>query len=155
MRALWSGETVDFAGEYHRLEGARQEPRPLGRIPVVIGGTGPKTLALVRDFADWWNVHVGMLDKVQELRSEVGDARVSIQQMVALVPPGGDRVEITATAQRRFGYSAPVIGTGPELVEHYNRLAEQGIERVYTWFCDFAPPETLATFGSEVVTPLT
>ena len=38
---------------------ARQEPRPLGHIPIVIGGTGPKTLALVREFADWWNVHIG------------------------------------------------------------------------------------------------
>ena len=31
------------------------------RIPIVIGGIGPKTLALVREFADWWNVHVGQL----------------------------------------------------------------------------------------------
>ena len=47
-----------------------------------------------------------------------------------------------------------MIGSGPELVEHYGRLAEQGIERVYTWFCDFAPPETLAAFGEEVIAPL-
>ena len=70
---------------YHQLHGARQEPRPLGRIPIVIGGIGPKTLALVREFADWWNVHVGQLHKIDELRPQVGDARVSIQQMVALV----------------------------------------------------------------------
>jgi hypothetical protein len=28
---------------------------------------------------------------------------------------------------------------------------ERGVERVYTWFCDFAPPETLAAFGAEVI----
>ena len=33
-------------------------------------------------------------------------------------------------------------------------MAEQGVERVYTWFCDFAAPETLAEFGDDVVTPL-
>jgi hypothetical protein len=25
------------------------------------------------------------------------------------------------------------------------------VERVYTWFTDFATPETLAVFGSEVI----
>jgi alkanesulfonate monooxygenase SsuD/methylene tetrahydromethanopterin reductase-like flavin-dependent oxidoreductase (luciferase family) len=154
LRALWAGETVDYDGSNHRLSGARQEPRPLGHIPIVIGGTGPKTLALVRDFADWWNVHVGHLHKVDELRPQVGDARVSIQQMVAIIPRDADREAITAVAERRFGFSRPVIGSGAELVDHYGRLAEQGIERVYTWFCDFAPPETLSAFGEEVIAPL-
>ena len=154
MRALWAGETVDYYGEFHQLQGARQEPKPLGHIPIVIGGTGKKTLALVRDHADWWNVHIGKLNEVDELRTHVGAARVSIQQMIALVPVGGDRDSITAIAKRRFAYSSPVIGTGAELVDHYGRLAERGIERGYTWFCDFAPPETIAAFGEEVIVPL-
>lgn len=154
MRALWAGETVDYDGRYHRLRGARQEPRPLGHIPIVIGGTGKKTLALVREFADWWNVHIGSLDKLDELRSQVGDARVSIQQMVALVRRGEDREAVTQLARKRFGYANPVIGTGAEVAEHYARLGEQGIERVYTWFCDFAPPETLAEFGEDVIAAL-
>ena len=98
LEALWSGETVDHEGPHHHLRGARQEPRPLASIPIVIGGTGPRTLALVRDHADWWNVHVGALHKVEELRAEVGDARVSIQEMVAFVPHGGDREAIIGTA---------------------------------------------------------
>jgi alkanesulfonate monooxygenase SsuD/methylene tetrahydromethanopterin reductase-like flavin-dependent oxidoreductase (luciferase family) len=154
LRALWAGETVDYDGRHHHLRGARQEPRPVGRIPIVIGGTGPRTLALVREFADWWNVHIAALHEVEELRSQVGGARVSIQELVAFVPRGGDRDVITALAQRRFGSSHPVVGSGPELVEHYGRLAERGVERVYTWHCDFAPPETLAAFGDEVIAPL-
>jgi alkanesulfonate monooxygenase SsuD/methylene tetrahydromethanopterin reductase-like flavin-dependent oxidoreductase (luciferase family) len=154
VRALWAGEVVDYDGRYHQLKGARQEPLPLGRIPIVIGGTGPKTLQLVRDHADWWNVHVGFLDKVDELRPQVGDARVSIQQMVALVKPEDDRDAVTALTNRRFGFARPVIGSAAELVDHYGRLAEQGIERVYTWFCDFASPDTLAQFGEEVIAPL-
>ncbi|MFM8303039.1 MAG: LLM class flavin-dependent oxidoreductase [Actinomycetota bacterium] len=154
LRALWAGETLDFAGEFHHLQGARQEPTPLARIPIVIGGVGPKTLALVREYADWWNVHVGMIDRVPELRDQVGDAGVSIQQMVAYVPDEAARAQVTETTMRRFGYSKPVIGTGPELAEHYAALEAQGVQRVYTWFCDFAPPDTLAGFGAEVVVPL-
>ena len=151
ITALWAGEAVEYDGQYHRLRGARQHPLPRGRIPIVIGAKGPKMLALVREFADWWNIDVSGLAKLDELRSQVGDARVSIQQMVALVPRGGDREAVAAQAKRRFRWSRPVIGSAGELVEHYGRLADQGIDRVYTWFCDFAPPETLAEFGEDVI----
>ena len=154
VTALWAGETVDYDGEFHRLRGARQAPSPVGRIPIVIGGVGPKTLALVRDYADWWNVHTGVLDRVAELQPQVGDARVSIQQMVAYIPDEAQRAAVTEPALRRFGQSRPVVGTGPELVEHFAAMAAQGVERVYAWFCDFAPPDTLAGFGAEVIDPL-
>jgi alkanesulfonate monooxygenase SsuD/methylene tetrahydromethanopterin reductase-like flavin-dependent oxidoreductase (luciferase family) len=154
LRALWAGETVDFDGRFHQLRGARQEPTPLERIPIVIGGTGRKTLALVAEFADWWNLQVGSLDRLDELRADAGDARISVQQMVAYVPDGADRAAVAEVANRRFGYAEPVIGTGPELVEHFGRLAERGVERTYTWFHDFAPPETLAAFGDTVIAPL-
>lgn len=154
LRALWRGETVDYDGEFHQLRGAAQAPLPLTSIPIQIGGAGPRTLALVREFADWWNVHAAILDKFDEARAQAGDVHVSIQQMVAFVPDEAGRARVGEEAQRRFGHLRPVIGTGPELVEHYGRLAERGIERVYAWFCDFAPPETLAAFGAEVIAPL-
>jgi alkanesulfonate monooxygenase SsuD/methylene tetrahydromethanopterin reductase-like flavin-dependent oxidoreductase (luciferase family) len=154
LRALWAGEALDYDGRYHRLVAARQEPRPLGRIPIVIGGQGPKMLAIVREFADWWNVDVSGLARLDELRTQVGDARPSIQQMVALVPRGGDREHVVETTKRRFGWSRPVVGFAAELVDHYGALAARGVERVYTWFCDFAPPDTLAEFGADVIAPL-
>jgi alkanesulfonate monooxygenase SsuD/methylene tetrahydromethanopterin reductase-like flavin-dependent oxidoreductase (luciferase family) len=154
LRALWTGEVVDYDGEYHQLRGARQQPRPLGHIPLVIGGKGPKMLALVREFADWWNVDVSALRQLDELRAQVGDTRTSIQQMVALIPRDGDRDAVTAVTERRFGLSHPVIGDANELVDHYGQLAERGIDRVYTWFCDFAQPDTLAEFGEDVIANL-
>src|SRR4051812_43106776 len=62
MRRLWSGERVDFAGEFFRITGAEQQPVPLGTIPVVIGGAGPRTMELVAKHADWWNVPSTDLD---------------------------------------------------------------------------------------------
>jgi alkanesulfonate monooxygenase SsuD/methylene tetrahydromethanopterin reductase-like flavin-dependent oxidoreductase (luciferase family) len=156
LRALWAGETVDYDGRYHHLKGATQAPGPLDKIPIVIGGAGPKTLALVREFADWCNLDLRHLDKYsgekfEQVRAQIGKARISIQEMAAYVPPGGDRKPIAELAAKRFGHSKPIIGTGPELLEHYAQLAERGIERIYVWFCDFAPPETLAAFGAEVI----
>ncbi len=153
LKALWAGEVVDFDGEFHHLRGARQAPLPLGRIPVVIGGVGKKTLALVREHADWWNLHVGHLPRLEELRAAAGSARVSIQQVVAFAPVSSEREAVAELARRRFGWSNPIVGTGDELVDHFGRLGEQGVERVYAWFTDFAVPDHLLTFGESVIAP--
>ena len=154
LRALWTGEAVDYAGEYHQLQNARQQPAPLSSIPIVIGGTGHKTLALVREFADWWNIDVTSIERLDELRPAAGAARVSVQQVVGFVHDEAQRDDVAASAQRRFGYAKPVIGTGAELVDHFGRLGDRGVERVYMWFADFASPDTLAAFGESVIAGL-
>ena len=159
LKALWAGEKVNFSGDYHQLADAIQQPVPLTKIPIIVGGAGPKTLAIVRDFADWCNLDVRHLGKLEgsglaALREQIGSARISTQEMVAYVPKGGDRAAIAEAAARRFGHSRPAIGTGPELVEHFARRAASGVDRTYAWFCDFGQPETLAAFGEEVIAPL-
>jgi len=156
LEALWSGRPVDFDGVYHQLRQAAQQPTPLGHIPVVIGGVGPKTLELVAAHADWWNLPVHRLSKLDELRPRAGRARVSVQQMVGFIPSEDRRAELNEVIGRRFGRMGGglVIGSAPELVEHFAGLADRGIERVYAWFTDFAAPETLARFGAEVIAAL-
>jgi alkanesulfonate monooxygenase SsuD/methylene tetrahydromethanopterin reductase-like flavin-dependent oxidoreductase (luciferase family) len=153
IRALWAGEVVDVDGEHFTLDGAQQAPVPAAPIPIVIGGTGPKMLQLVARHADWWNVPLHQLDRVDALRDTVGDARLSIQQMVTFVPDRGDRDELDALAARRFGTMSGgrVTGTAPELVDHFGSLAERGVERVYVWFTDFADPTTLEAFGRDLI----
>jgi len=147
LRALWAGEVVDFAGEHFVLAGAQQRPLPTRRIPITIGGTGKRTLALVREYADWWNVPLHQLDRLDDRREQAGDARVSVQQMVALVRSEADRDDVTAKAMRRFGGMRPVIGTADQLEDHFARLHERGVERFYVWFADFAPVPTLHAFA--------
>jgi alkanesulfonate monooxygenase SsuD/methylene tetrahydromethanopterin reductase-like flavin-dependent oxidoreductase (luciferase family) len=107
-------------------------------------------MALVAKHADWWNLHTGLVDKLDELRPAAGAARVSIQQMVAFVPSEDQRSTVAELAARRFGPST-VVGDAHQLIDHYGALAAKGVERVYAWFTDFAPPETLAAFGETVV----
>ena len=155
LRALWSGEPVDFAGEHFVLEGAQQRPSPTRRIPITIGGCGPRTLALVREHADWWNIPVHQLAALDDRRAEAGDARVSMQLMVGLVPSEADRDEVLAVAQRRYGYhtlgESLLVGTTDELAAHFASLRDRGVERIYPWFTDFAPPETLRRFREVVL----
>jgi alkanesulfonate monooxygenase SsuD/methylene tetrahydromethanopterin reductase-like flavin-dependent oxidoreductase (luciferase family) len=157
MTALWRGEPVDFEGEFHRVTGGLQRPTPLSRIPLVIGGAGRKTLDLVARYADWWNLPIYALDRLDQLRPAAGSARVSIQQMVAFVPDEASREAVTALAERRFGNHGAglVIGDAGQLVDHFGQLRDRGVERFYVWFADFASPETLAGFGTGVIDKLT
>jgi alkanesulfonate monooxygenase SsuD/methylene tetrahydromethanopterin reductase-like flavin-dependent oxidoreductase (luciferase family) len=150
MKALWHGEAFDYEGEHFRLHGAQQHPGPLSQIPIVIGGAGRRTMELVAAHADWWNVHIGIIDKLDEMRPLSGDARCSVQVQVALVPSENLRDEVAQAARRRFG-GTPVVGRTPELVDYFGSLVERDVERVYVWFCDFAPPETLSEFGEDVI----
>ncbi|MGH9193261.1 MAG: LLM class flavin-dependent oxidoreductase [Acidimicrobiales bacterium] len=153
MTALWSGDTVDFDGEFHRVKGGRQQPVPLAKIPLLIGGAGRKTLALVARYADWWNLPIYALERLEELRPSAGGARVSVQQMVAFVPDETQRDRVTELALRRFGVYGDglVIGDAAQLVDHFAALHDRGVERFYTWFSDFADPPTLAAFGADVI----
>jgi alkanesulfonate monooxygenase SsuD/methylene tetrahydromethanopterin reductase-like flavin-dependent oxidoreductase (luciferase family) len=130
-----------------------QMPMPAHPIPLVLGGTGPRLMGLVRKYADWWNLQANHVDKLPALRPSAGSARVSVQQMVGFIRRGGDRQAVIGQSRRRFGYLGPglVCGNADELREHFARLTEQGVERFYVWFADFAAPASLEEFAESVI----
>lgn len=159
LKLLWSGESVDYEGRFHKLRGAVLAPKPLSRIPILIGGSGSKTLALVRRHADWWNLDTRYTDKFhgqefEDLRAQIGLARISVQQKVSHVAAGADREEVAEQARRRFGRKGVRLGGGPELVDFFAELADRGVERVYAWLSDYSTPGVLERFGEEVIAPL-
>lgn len=130
-----------------------QEPVASQRIPLVLGGTGKTTMELVRKYADWWNIPSHQLDRLDQLLPTVGTARVSMQQMVAFAGREADAAAVAAAAHRRFGYLGDGLVCGPadELVAHFARLIDKGVERFYVWFADFAAPATLEEFADTVM----
>jgi F420-dependent oxidoreductase-like protein len=56
-RGMFDNETFSYAGSYYRVTEARVVPRPLRRIPIMIGGSGEKkTLRMVAEVADLCNI---------------------------------------------------------------------------------------------------
>lgn len=152
VRALWTGEPVDFAGDHHVVRGGQQRPTPLDRIPIVIGGAGPKTLRLVAEHADWWNLSVDKVHRLDELREHVGAARPSVQQMLTYAPDPATADEVLATADRRFGsWGHRPAGGSDVMLAHLRDLEARGVERLYAWFTDFGDEANLARFGAEVL----
>ena len=155
MRQLWTGEMVDYQGAHFTVIAAQQRPTPSRPIPIIIGGVGNRTLELVRRYADWCNLPINHLGKLDEIRDKAGNARVSIQPMVALLPDESHRDKVTQLAQRRFGGNMAsggiMIGTAGQLADQFIALRNRGVDRFYVWFTDFAPIETLEGFQQVIV----
>ncbi|ORA35042.1 LLM class flavin-dependent oxidoreductase [Mycobacterium aquaticum] len=147
------GRTLELLGMYWGDGEDAALPRPSQPIPLLLGGTGRRTMELVRAHADWWNIPSHQLDRLPALLPTVGSARASLQQMVGFAGRGADRQAITERSTRLFGHlgSGLVCGDASELTDHFAGLAAQGIERFYVWFSDFAAPQTLSEFAETVI----
>ena len=111
-------------------------------------------MELVAAYADWWNVHIGILDRFDEMRPRAG--RGALLACRCRWPSSGRdrREEVDGPGARGASGMGTFSGTAPELVDYFGSLAERGVERVYVWFTDFAPPETMTAFGETVIGPL-
>ncbi|MCB0993968.1 MAG: LLM class flavin-dependent oxidoreductase [Acidimicrobiales bacterium] len=154
IERLWSGERFDHAGTHFTLREALQLPAPLnGRIPILIGGSGKRyTLPLVRRFADWWNCPSYAMDRLDELVPLAGSARVSAQHPIGLVAHSGERDAVTDEALRRYGnWGGLIVGTSDEVIAALVQEKEAGVERFFVLFTDFAQPDTIRRFATEVI----
>ena len=148
------GETLVALKQYWDADDERaQTPTPSQPIPIVLGGVGPRMLDLVRQHADWWNLPATYVDRLPEFLPKIGSAKASVQQMTGFIRRGDDAAAVTEKAQRRFGHFGPglVCGDAGALANYFRTLETQGAQRIYVWFADFAPPETIAEFGETVI----
>jgi alkanesulfonate monooxygenase SsuD/methylene tetrahydromethanopterin reductase-like flavin-dependent oxidoreductase (luciferase family) len=142
-----------YWGDGSDEDGAVQLPKRNHPIPLVLGGSGPRMMELVRNHADWWNLQANHIDRLPKLAPAAGSARISVQQMIGFARSGTDPDTVREVSTRRFGNlgSGLVCGDAGELTQHFAGLAAQRVERFYVWFADFANPESLHEFGETVI----
>jgi alkanesulfonate monooxygenase SsuD/methylene tetrahydromethanopterin reductase-like flavin-dependent oxidoreductase (luciferase family) len=70
IRRLWTEDGFDFEGRSHWVRGAHGNPKPVQRPhpPIVIGGSGVRTLRIVAEHADVWNAIGPPVNSVERLR---------------------------------------------------------------------------------------
>lgn len=94
MRALWTGDSVDFAGEHYQVQGCRMHPRPVqARIPVVWGGHSEAALRRVVTSGDGWHPTQIDLDRLAEgvarLRALCAEHGRDFATVSVIARPGG------------------------------------------------------------------
>ena len=153
LELMFAGETFDYDGAHFRLQAAIGRPVPAqAHLPVHIGGGGPKlTMPLVAEFADWWNCPGYALDRLDDLRAQAGDARISTQHPIGLAPDAAARDDAIATVNRRFGsWGGVIAGTADEVARDLAAEVQRGVEGFVLQFSDFGTPETIRRFMTEV-----
>lgn len=71
----WSEEAFDHIGRRHRLVDCQARPKPLGHLPLILGGSaGPRGAALAARWADEYNTTFPSIQAVTERRARLDSA---------------------------------------------------------------------------------
>ena len=144
VKALWTHERATFAGQHHRIQDARCEPRPTPIPPIVVGAFRPQMLRLVARHADWWNVSSTGLETYRAYRDQLDRACHEIGRDPATVrrvwsggcicaPTDAEIVSLAAGRLRRgprYAYQPgeDFLGTPAQLVEQLQPFVELGVD---------------------------
>ena len=78
VRRLLAGERVTFEGRFQAVEDAVLLPPPARRVPLMVGGSGPRLLALTLPHVEAWNTwyspYGNTIDGFARLNAEVDEA---------------------------------------------------------------------------------
>lgn len=65
LKALWESDSLDYQGDFHRIDRASINPRPTAPIPVWFGGSAPAALKRCAELGDGWIPLMGANDKAR------------------------------------------------------------------------------------------
>lgn len=162
MRALWASGTRAYAGQRVSLPETTAYPRPVGPLPVVVGGGGERrTLRVAARLGDACNLSsdpATLRRKVEVLHrhcAEVGRDPAEVAVTVLDVPVvGRDREDTWRRVERLRGRTAAAAyarthhaGEPASHVERYRQLAREGVDTVFVALPDLASPDDLERFA--------
>ena len=144
MRALWAAGTKAYAGTRGALPETTAYPRPAHDVPIIVGGSGERTLRTAARLADAVNVRTDHVDRA--LRAVAGtDVRVTVLDLPVV---GTDREDTWARVERLRGRTAAAAyarrthaGTAADHRERYFALADRGVDTVFVAVADLLGPE--------------
>ena len=150
IHAMWSEPYASFEGEFYRIDGAINEPKPVQRPhpPVWVGGAGEKvTLRLAARYGDATNFG-GHLDEMGWYRHKFDvvrghcealgrdpDTMVRSTNVETTFVMAGDDPEALTLRYRRDQTLAEyrthaVVGGSQEVIDTYGRLIDAGVDYI-------------------------
>jgi len=161
VRSLTTEARTTFHGRHYTLTDAPMEPKPVGPLPLLVGGGGEKrTLRIAAEHAQEWNVwstpevfahKSAVLDRhCEDLGRDPAEIRRSTQALLFL---SDDESFLARIRERDIGRAA-IVGTPAEVVEVVGRYRDAGVDELivpdFTLGTGERRTETLARFREEV-----
>jgi probable F420-dependent oxidoreductase len=129
LRAIWTDDIVDYAGDFYRVPHSRIDPKPVQRPhpPVLLGGAAPAALRRAGRVADGWiSSSRADLDTIDEsVRLVRGAAQDAGRDPDAL------RFVCRGVVRVRTGERAPLVGSLDEVRADLDALAAKGITETF------------------------
>jgi len=158
LRALWAPGTKAYAGRHVHLPETTCYPRPVGPVPIVVGGSGDRLLRVVAEQADAWNLpssdearlarrRAVLRGHCADLGRDPDDVEVTVLDVPVL---GTDREDVARRVERLRG-RVPAsafarqrhAGTAADHGARYRRLAEQEVGTVFVALPDLVDADDL------------
>ena len=172
VKALWTEETVDYAGQHVRLDGAYCDPKPIQRLPEIwIGGGGEQvTLRIAARHADKTNWQVGLDEFVHKSEVLRGHCDAVGRDFDDIVRTHGPDCRIFDTERDLRDWCASptggqlrklveadeyirdnLVGTPEMVAEKVQAFVDAGCREFVLWCRDFPSTETVERFAAEVI----
>jgi len=161
MKAMWTQSPASFNGKYYHVDEVHSEPRPDPLPVLMLGGSGErKTLRVVAEHADWWNITMAprdvLLHKLDVLRKHCEAVGRDYDDMRKTLAPRfyihKDHAKALEMAGDKLGGSAPVIAGDPVAVrEKLMELVELGFDYSIATFPQFQELDDMKLFVDQVL----
>jgi alkanesulfonate monooxygenase SsuD/methylene tetrahydromethanopterin reductase-like flavin-dependent oxidoreductase (luciferase family) len=131
VRGHWNPGPFSFHGEHYTLENLDAQPKPLTRIPLIMGGgAGPRAARLAAAYADEYNTVNPTADEVRERRAAI---------VAACEKAGREPIPFTV-----------MFTIGDDLVGRLREYEEAGASRAYLQHLDHRDLDTVERIGREI-----
>jgi F420-dependent oxidoreductase-like protein len=161
-----SAAPVTYTGEYYRVRGAVLLPRPARRVPILIGGRGPKrTLTLTARYAHEWNSFLLSLDTYKQLGTRLDELLTASgrktsdvkRSLMTGIVFGKDDAAVRSKLETRkltpelVKERGLLWGTPAQIVDQLGELALAGAQRVMVQWLDLDDLDGLEAFANGVL----
>jgi alkanesulfonate monooxygenase SsuD/methylene tetrahydromethanopterin reductase-like flavin-dependent oxidoreductase (luciferase family)/predicted kinase len=141
LRALWAPGTKPAAG----LPETTCYPRPVSQIPIIVGGSGERTLRIAAAHGDACNVASDLNTVERAIRTVQGRVAVTVLDVPVV---GRDREHAAALVEKLRGRTPAAAyarrhhaGTPEQHLGRYRLLAQRGVGTVFIALPDLAGPD--------------
>jgi F420-dependent oxidoreductase-like protein len=153
IKGLYREKSLSFDGKFYQLDQASLEPKPVGRLPLLIGGGGEKvTLRITARWADEWNVW-GDVEKLRQkmkildrhCENEGRDPAAIQRSAVALLFLSDDAAFVENMRSRDIGRPT-IVGNADEVREIVQAYRDAGVDEL------IVPDFTLGPMAQKLAT---